>query len=59
MLNSLATEFLRRWNNAAVARRLIAEQLDPLLKAADELQGKLRSLAEEDFEFRRLPSTDP
>jgi hypothetical protein len=58
MLNSLFTQILRRWHNAAAARRLIVEQLDPLLKAADELQGKLRSLAEEDFvEFRRLPST--
>jgi hypothetical protein len=44
---------------AAAARRLIATQLDPLLKAADELQGKLRSLAEEDFaEFRNIPSSD-
>ncbi len=59
MLNSLVTEFLRRRNNAASDRRLIVEQLDPLLKAADELQGKLRSLAEEDFvEFRKLPPAE-
>src|SRR5271155_4051797 len=59
MLNSLITELLRRWNNAAPARRLIVEQLDPLLKAADELQGKLRSLAEEDFrDFREIPDAD-
>lgn len=31
--------------------------MDPLLKAANELHGKLRSLAEEDFrEFRRVPN---
>lgn len=46
-----------RWRSAAAARRLIATQLDPLLKAADELQGKLRSLAEEDFkDFREMPA---
>jgi hypothetical protein len=45
----------KRWDSAVAARRVIATQLDPLLKAADELQGKLRSLAEEDFrEFRLL-----
>jgi hypothetical protein len=46
-LGSLLTGAQNRWKSAAAARRLIAEQLDPLLKAADELQGKLRSLAEE------------
>jgi hypothetical protein len=41
------------------ARRIVALQLDPLLKAADELQGKLLSLAKEDFtEFRRLAVAD-
>jgi hypothetical protein len=49
----------RRWEAASAARRVISTQLDPLLKAADELQGKLRSLAEEDFqEFRLIPKTD-
>ena len=43
--------------SAAAARRIVEAQLDPLLKAADELQGKLRSIAEEDFkEFRCLPN---
>jgi hypothetical protein len=47
----------KRWDSATTARRIIATQLDPLLKAADELQGKIRSLAEEDFrEFRFLPA---
>jgi hypothetical protein len=50
---------VNRWKRIAAARRLVATQLDPLLKAADELQGKLRSLAEEDFsEFRDIPDTD-
>jgi hypothetical protein len=53
----LFSELRGRWQSATAARRLIDTQLDPLLKAADELQGKLRSLAEEDFrEFRALPS---
>lgn len=51
MLNFLITEFFRRWNDAAVVHRLVVEQLDRLLNAADELQGKLPSLAEEDFTF--------
>jgi hypothetical protein len=46
----------KRWDSSTAARRVISTQLDPLLKAADELQGKPRSLAEEDFrEFRLLP----
>lgn len=56
LFGSLFSELRGRWQSSAAARRLIDTQLDPLLKAADELQGKLRSLAEEDFrDFRRLP----
>ena len=55
----LFTEFRQRRANVAAARRVVGQQLDPLLKAADELHGKLRSLAEEDFQdFREVPSTD-
>lgn len=58
-VDSVLTSVQRRWKTAAAARRLIAEHLDPVLKAADELHGKLRSLAEEDFaEFRNLPAGD-
>jgi hypothetical protein len=58
-LGLAATEARRRWESASAARRLVAMQLDPLLKAADELQAKLRSLAEEDFrDFRTLPVCD-
>jgi hypothetical protein len=58
-LCSLIAQVQHRRESAAAARRLIATELDPLLKAADELQGKLRSLAEEDFvEFRNIPLSD-
>lgn len=42
-------EFRHRSEGARSARRFVDEHLDPLLKAADELMGKLRSLAESDF----------
>lgn len=57
LFGSLFSELRGRWQSAVAARRVVDTQLDPLLKAADELQGKLRSLAEEDFrEFRVLPN---
>lgn len=53
---SLFSELREHWQSSIAARRVIDTQLDPLLKAADELQGKLRSLAEKDFrDFRALP----
>jgi hypothetical protein len=56
LLLPLLAEVQKRRESAAAAREVVARQLDPLLKAADELQAKLRSLAEEDFaEFRRMP----
>lgn len=56
LFGSLFSELRGQWQSSAAARRIIDTQLDPLLKAADELQGKLRSLAEEDFrDFRSLP----
>jgi hypothetical protein len=57
LFGSLFSELRSRWQSSIAARRVIDTQLDPLLKAADELQGKLRSLAEEDFrDFRALPN---
>jgi hypothetical protein len=57
LFGSLFSELRARWQSSVAARRIIDTQLDPLLKAADELQGKLRSLAEEDFrEFCALPN---
>ncbi len=56
LFGSLFSELRSRWQSSIAAQRIIDTQLDPLLKAADELQGKLRSLAEEDFrDFRSLP----
>ena len=45
-------ELRHRSERSRSAVRFVDEHLDPLLKAADELVGKLRSLAESDF--RRL-----
>ena len=42
-------EFRRRSESSEAAKRFVDEHLDPLLKAADELVGKLLSLAREDF----------
>lgn len=57
LFGSLFSELRGRWQASAAARRVIDTQLDPLLKAADELQGKLRSLAEQDFrDFRAMPT---
>jgi hypothetical protein len=56
---SVMSEIWRQWSNAKAARLLVATHLDPVLKATDELQGKLRSLAEEDFaEFRIIPADE-
>jgi hypothetical protein len=58
VFSSVFAEMRQRWQSAKAGRRVVAQQLDPLLKAADELYGKLRSLAEEDFrEFHDLPPT--
>jgi hypothetical protein len=42
-------EFQRRRTERVTAGKFVDEHLDPLLKSADELNGKLRSLAESDF----------
>ena len=56
---TVTAEVLRRFQAKLAADRVVALQLDPLLKAADELQGKLLSLAKEDFsEFRRGNAPD-
>jgi hypothetical protein len=48
-LDILYQEIRRLLERSQSARRFVDEHLDPLLKAGDELVGKLRSLAEEDF----------
>lgn len=42
-------EIRRRQDTTQTASRFVDEHLDPLLKSADELVGKLHSLATEDF----------
>ncbi len=49
VLDILYQEFRHRSERSRSAERFVDEHLDPLLKAADELVGKLRSLAESDF----------
>ena len=46
-------ELLRRRDKRGSSRKFLDENLDPVLKAADELFGKLRSLAAEDFKVLR------
>ncbi len=49
VLDILYQELRRRSERSRSAEQFVDEHLDPLLKAADELVGKLRSLAESDF----------
>lgn len=42
-------EHRRRLDESQSSRQFVDENLDPVLKAADELVGKLRSLAKDDF----------
>jgi len=49
-------EIRRRYDRSASSRKFTDEALDPLLKAADELFGKLRALALRDFTGLRSAS---
>ena len=51
-------ELRRRFEGHRSARRFVDENLDPVLKAADELVGKLRALANSDFRTLRNRRTD-
>ncbi|WP_296596617.1 hypothetical protein [Phenylobacterium sp.] len=56
VLDIFYVEARRRDDKTAAATSFVDEHLDPLLKAADELVGKLLSLGKEDFvSFSRLP----
>lgn len=47
-----------RFGHKRAARAIVDQHLDPILKAADEIVGKVRSLAEEDFtSLVRVPSS--
>jgi len=57
LLDFVSARLIRRFDQKESARALLRKHLDPILKAADELVGKLRSLAETDFaDFRHPPS---
>ena len=56
-LDILYAEVRRRSERSEEARQFVDEHLDPLLKAADELVGKIVSLAREDF--KSLRGVDP
>ena len=50
-------EILRRREGSLTARRFVDEHLDPILKAADELVGKLEALGREGFRPLRMLET--
>jgi hypothetical protein len=52
-------EYRRRADKRQTAKEFVDTHLSPLLKAADELHGKLRSLAENDFQDLRFSIDDP
>lgn len=49
ILDIIYQEIRRHSERSTSAKQIVEKNLDPLLKAADELSGKLRSLAESDF----------
>lgn len=53
----LYAEYKRRSEESRSVKKLVEKHLDPILKAADEIVGKIASLAREDFrELRNAPS---
>lgn len=50
-------EIRKRLDKTDTAEKFVDQHLDPLLKATDELVGKLRSLADEDF--KTIKDVDP
>jgi hypothetical protein len=57
LLDIAYQEIRRRFERSQTATRFVDEHLDPILKAADELVGKLHSLGREDF--RSMHNTSP
>lgn len=60
VLDILYQVLRHRSDRSRSAKQFVDEHLDPLLKAADELVGKLRSLAESDFRVLHniMPNVD-
>jgi hypothetical protein len=50
IIDYLYQEYIRKSQEKKSAKQLIEKNLDPILKASDELVGKLRSLAQSDFQ---------
>jgi hypothetical protein len=56
LLDYVFAEYRRRREASANASQIVNRHLDPILKAADELVGRLRSLAQRDFlDFASIP----
>lgn len=53
VLDIAYSEIRRRADHSRTAKRFVDEHLDPLLKSADELVGKLHALGREDFQRLR------
>jgi hypothetical protein len=49
LLDYVYTEYKRRSEASKSAKELVNRHIDPILKAADEIVGKIRSLAQSDF----------
>lgn len=59
LIDYLYSEYRRKSEESRSVKKLVSRHLDPILKAADELVGKIASLAREDFrEFRHSSSTE-
>jgi len=50
LLDIIYSEYKRRTAKSSSAKELVSRHMDPILKSADELLGKLLSLAKEDFQ---------
>ena len=49
VLDFLHTEYIRRKEASESTQAIVEKHLDPILKATDELVGKIRSFAQDDF----------
>jgi len=50
LLDIIYSEYKRRTAKSSSAKELLGRHIDPIMKSADELLGKLLSLAKEDFQ---------
>lgn len=57
-LDYLYSEYTRRSTASQSAKVVVEKHLDPILKSADELVGKIRSLAQKDFKEITVNNSD-